>query len=421
MLTDTTDSNVVKKPVLVVGSIPRIVTTIARSLHGHGVPVDVLDLSFDPRIHSRAIREFIRLPYPEPFPGLPPAEFIGRLRDFIKRQGHDMLIPTSDQALACVGRYYNDLADLLYIACPPPEILRLILNKACTLEIAQGCGIQVPKTFAISNKAQVQELIDIVGLPAVLKPAGKTALREEFKSYLLTHADEVPDMFPRPSDSVPSVMLQEFCLGVGVGVEVLMHKGEGLAVFQHRRLKEFPYTGGFAVTAIAEELDPALVQSSFALLRALRWEGIAMVEFRVNPQNGRAVLMEVNGRYWGSISLPIFAGMDFPLYQWQVVHGEVPSVPATYSVGTRWRWTNGYMGRIHWLAIAATRSGDARRTLFRDMKGLPADFAPSVCDSLFEASDPMPAAFEIMGFAKSLLSHDLRELFKRVRGRRQSS
>ena len=52
-----------------------------------------------------------------------------------------------------------------------------------------------------------------------------------------------------------------------------------------------------------------------------------MVEFKVNPNDGSAVLMEVNGRYWGTISLPIFAGMDFPWYHWQVAHGERPEIP----------------------------------------------------------------------------------------------
>ena len=32
-----------------------------------------------------------------------------------------------------------------------------------------------------------------------------------------------------------------------------------------------------------------------------------MVEFKINPADGSAVLMEVNGRYWGSIGLPIAA------------------------------------------------------------------------------------------------------------------
>src|SRR5262249_44329675 len=140
------------------------------------------------------------------------------------------------------------------------------------------------------------------------------------------------------------------------------HQGKCIAVFQHRRLKELPHTGGFSVTAVAEAVNDNLLQSSLALLDALRWHGIAMVEYKVDA-DGRAVLMEVNGRYWGTISLPILAGLDFPLYHWQLVHGERPAIPERYAVGTRWRWTAGYLGRLYFLLAKARSSASAREIL----------------------------------------------------------
>jgi len=398
-----------KKPVLIIGWIPRIIVTIARSLQRYGVPVDVLDLSFEPRIRSRAIREFTRLPYVS----LPPAEFIQRLRDLIKRRGHDMLIPASDEAIAVVTRHYDDLKDLLHLACPPPEVARLVLNKACTLQMAQQCGIPVPRTSVVSQTEQLSELLGRVELPAIVKPAEKHAHEDGFKSYIVTNREEGMAMLPRLPSSASPLLLQEYCPGAGVGVQVLLDRGEPLAIFQHRRLKEFPYTGGYAVTAVAEKPDADLVHLSLTLLRALHWEGIAMVEFRVNPADGRKVLMEVNGRYWGSLSLPVLAGMDFPLYHWKVVHGEPPNVPGAYSVGTRWRWTRGYLGRLHWLAIAATRSPGARKVLLRDLLDVTNDFGLSVRDSIFQVSDPMPTAFEVLGSARWLFLHDVNELFRR--------
>src|SRR5208282_1432568 len=105
----------------------------------------------------------------------------------------------------------------------------------------------------------------------------------------------------------------------------------------------------FSVTAVAEHPDPALVEPSLALLRALQWEGVAMVEFKVRADGSNAVLMEVNGRYWGTISLPVSAGLDFPLYHWQVAHSEQPEIPQTYSADTKWRWTVGYLERLYHL------------------------------------------------------------------------
>jgi hypothetical protein len=45
------------------------------------------------------------------------------------------------------------------------------------------------------------------------------------------------------------------------------------------------------------------MEKSEALLRAIGWEGPAMVEYRHDPATGRYRLMEINGRFWGSIPL----------------------------------------------------------------------------------------------------------------------
>ena len=394
-----------KRPVLILGWVPRIVTIIARSLNRSGVTVDVAN-SIDARIRSRGIREFIRLPDP----AFDPSGFVNVLRSHIFRNGYDMLIPTDDQSLAALMEHYDVFKDTVHVACPPPHITRLVLNKAATLEVARKCGIAVPKTVLVSNSAQLTALVRNSSAPLILKPAEKQLRKDEFKSCVLKTVGDVAARFPAPREFTPPLLLQEYCQGVGVGVEILMHKGECSAIFQHRRLKELPYEGGFAVTAVAEFPDNALVGLSLALLRALQWEGVAMVEYRVNPVDGRAVLMEVNGRYWGSISLPVILGIDFPLYHWKQVHGESPIVPATYGVGATWRWTAGYVWRLHSLLAQGRRAGPARKALVLTLKQLLRDFGPATRDSLYTTSDPMPAVLELLRALKLLSLTDLKTL-----------
>ena len=56
-----------------------------------------------------------------------------------------------------------------------------------------------------------------------------------------------------------------------------------------------------------------LQEMSIALLQAIKWEGVAMVEYRFNPVTGKAVLMEINGRYWGSYPLAVACDASFAL------------------------------------------------------------------------------------------------------------
>lgn len=135
-----------------------------------------------------------------------------------------------------------------------------------------------------------------------------------------------------------------------------------------------------------------------------------MVEFRVDDRTGDAVLMEVNGRYWGTISLPIFAGVDFPYYHWQLVHGEEPAVAEKYAAGTNWRWTAGHVWRLNELLIAARRSVPARNELLHTLRDRASLFDSSIRDALFTSSDPMPAIFELFQVLKFLWFDDLRTL-----------
>jgi len=333
-----------------------------------------------------------------------------------------MLIPTDDQVLAVLEGHYEDFADIVHIACPRPEVLKLVLNKALTLDVAQKCGISVPKTVVVPDSKALEDVLLAFTFPVVVKPAQKSMGEEDFKTRILSTVHDVETFFPWGYELRTPLIIQEFCEGVGVGIEVLLHKGECVTAFQHRRLVEFPYRGGLAVTAIAETLHPDLFQAAIRLLRALGWEGLAMVEFRIDPDSGKAVLMEVNGRYWGSLGLAVRAGINFPLYHWQLVHGERPAIPQGYALGTKWRWTVGHVARLHALVAAAMHSEEARTELKASMRNFGRDFSPSVHDSLFTFSDPIPAAIELLRAAHYFLVYDAGALARRVLpGGRKSS
>lgn len=76
---------------------------------------------------------------------------------------------------------------------------------------------------------------------------------------------------------------------------------------------------------------------AFRLLDHLEWHGVAMVEFKLDDRTGKPVILEVNPRFWGSLSMAISAGVDFPwlLYQ-MTMEGDVTPVNE-YRLGVRSR------------------------------------------------------------------------------------
>jgi predicted ATP-grasp superfamily ATP-dependent carboligase len=310
--------------------------------------------------------------------------------------------------------HYDQLKDITYVASPAPSVLQLALNKASTLTVARLCGLRVPNSVLVNSFEELDDALLKVPLPAVVKPAFKDLREEVFKSCVIRSREEMHARFPQSQSLDPPLLVQEFCEGVGVGIEVLMYKGEPRAVFQHRRLKEYPFKGGFSVVACAEIPHAQLVEASVSLLRAMGWDGVAMVEYRVNPPSGYPTLLEVNGRYWGSIGLPVAAGVDFPLYHWQLVHDEVPNPPREYRAGTKWRWTAGYIARLHELLALAAKTAGGRHALMSALRDLPRDFSPTVFDASFRWSDPAPGFGEFVLATEHFMVYDAKAIMRRL-------
>ena len=132
-------------------------------------------------------------------------------------------------------------------------------------------------------------------------------------------ADEARAILARLRESHARAVVQGHVPGQGVGAFFLHARGEVLAEFMHRRLHEVPYTGG--VSSLREAWHhAAILGDALEKLRAARWEGVAMMEYRWDPATDRFTFIEMNARFWGSLHLALYAGVDFPrllLDAWQ--------------------------------------------------------------------------------------------------------
>jgi predicted ATP-grasp superfamily ATP-dependent carboligase len=112
-------------------------------------------------------------------------------------------------------------------------------------------------------------------------------------------------------------IVQEHIQGPEYGFFALFNNGQLKAKFQHKRLLSMSYTGGASVLRISvyfKELDDLGIK----LLKALNWHGPAMVEFKFDSRDKKFKLMEINPRFWGSLSVAIDSGVDFPYLYYQI-------------------------------------------------------------------------------------------------------
>lgn len=360
---------------------------------------------------SFAVRKHRRLPDPR----RQSTELIQQLVDLVDRQRYDLIVPAGDNGLAATSTVYDRLATRVQLGCPPPDIVDLVLCKDQTLAIAGRLGIPIPRSHVLRTAADAERLRGELEWPVFVKPCEK----RDTKGFKAQQVDTFNDLAAILARSNPecSVLVQDFCPGYGVGIETLMHKGEAVVLFQHRRLKELPATGGVSVLAVSEPVDSTLAAYAVDLLKAIHWEGPAMVEFRRHPHSHDPILMEVNGRYWGSLPLTCRAGVDIPFYQWQLAHGATPRLPASYRLGVRCRWLAGDVKRLR---SVLSGPAAARRSAFpgkRELLRFVADSGPRTHDMTWKLTDPLPATVELaqvaVGTALAIANCSLRWLLPR--------
>jgi predicted ATP-grasp superfamily ATP-dependent carboligase len=158
-------------------------------------------------------------------------------------------------------------------------------------------------------------------------------------------------------------LVQSYAPGSGLGHMIFMRDGKALLKFQHRRIAEWPPEGGFSVICESLPLEhtPALMEKSVELLRRIDWVGPAMVEYRYDQQADRAVLMEVNGRFWGSLPLAYYSGAHFAWLTYSALGlGEVPD-PRSARAGVRCRYVTPELKRL--LRIVFTPGAIQNRAL----------------------------------------------------------
>jgi predicted ATP-grasp superfamily ATP-dependent carboligase len=253
-----------------------------------------------PGFHSRYTAERVEYPSPQD----DPEGAVDTLVRAASEHGADLIVPVTDRIIFPLCTARDRLPAGCRLALPPDDALELAHDKDATLRLATRLGVPAPRTVSVQDEGDARAAATDMRWPVVVKPWSSR------KSEVM-YAQSAEELVLRVRQLAgESGLVQEYCPGTGVGVELLAHEGRPLAAFQHERLREVPITGGASSLRESVPLDPVLYEYSVRLLRELEWTGLAMVEFKLTPDGPR--LMEINGRIWGSLPLAVRAGMDFP-------------------------------------------------------------------------------------------------------------
>jgi predicted ATP-grasp superfamily ATP-dependent carboligase len=271
-----------------------------------------------------------------------PAEFAAALRTVVRRHAIDVVLPVSEASLLAI----LPIADQLRPAIVPfasAGAFRQVCDKSSVLALAREMGIATPSQVHLEDREACGGPA-LLGLrfPVVVKPARSVGEAAHGRVKLgIAHAaseDALRRVLDRLPDAAFPVLVQQRIVGPGIGVFLLVWDGRVRARFAHRRLREKPPSGGVSVYSESTPLDPSLAAVCEQLLRRFAWRGVAMIEFKRDAATGTPYMMEINGRFWGSLELAIAAGVDFPRLLVELATGASPDDVTTYELGVRNRW-----------------------------------------------------------------------------------
>jgi predicted ATP-grasp superfamily ATP-dependent carboligase len=335
-----------------------------------------------------------RVTYPSPIENK--ERFVESLLRLVKSVNLELLIPVTDFTMIPILERKEDFESYVKVAAPSYEVAMKAYDKFQTVDIAQRCGIPHPKTFLIDDVKTLREAASELSYPVVIKPRmkvfwknGKAFTMKITSINYVYNKEELRARYEKLANKLKGIIhsdffiIQEYVKGVGYGVEVLMNGSKLMALFMHKRLHEYPITGGASTLRISV-FNRRLADYSIKLLREMDWQGVAMVEFKLNEKNDTATLIEVNGRFWGSLPLAIKAGVDFPylLYIW-LVKNESFTFPS-YKLGIKQRWL--IPGELLWLFSSIVNAGK----VFASIRDFIVSF--SAADDIVTFDDMSPLA-----------------------------
>ena len=250
----------------------------------------------------------------------------------------DLVIPATEAAALPLQLHRDRLSGYSSFYLLNQRAFSVAFDKCETYSLAQSLGIPVPDSVTVPRPLRIEDVPDGLKFPVVVKPACSVRHDDVLAKNFVRRASDRRELFAHCqtlAECGDRLLVQQFVEGTGVGVEILADHGEVLSAFQHLRLHE---TSGYGSSyRVSERIDRALLEASSRLLGALDYTGVAMVEFRVDRNSGQWFLLELNGRFWGSLPLATAAGADFPYYLYQLLVEGRRTFPQNYTVGLRCR------------------------------------------------------------------------------------
>ncbi len=222
--------------------------------------------------------------------------YADRLYALLDEYRHPVLLCVGAVSLNTVSWQRERFSRVCDFIIAPPAALDMLNDKSAVHRRCMELGLPVPEQYAGKPDRY----------PVIVKPrcGERYGLKAKDRYQIARNEREFLSAVSVMSAWDPEPLVQEKLEGDGEGASLLLDQnGELLDCICHRRIREYPISGGPS-TCCESVYKPELVRQAHSLLKSFQFQGLAMVEFKAGK------ILEVNPRIWGSFPLTEKAGSE---------------------------------------------------------------------------------------------------------------
>lgn len=256
--------------------------------------------------------------------------------------GRPILFPTFDSRNVLVEDHADALAEGFTFPRQPRGLVSRLYNKRTMYELCKELDIPTAETLFPTNVAQVEEFLERVTFPVVLKAIeGDRLVRHAGVGLVIVHRpEELLEEFRRLDEpGHPNLMLQEYIPGEDDTIWMFNgyfdRSSECRFGVTGRKLRQNPVHTGMTSLGICLP-NEAVDHTTRRLAKAVGYRGIIDIGYRFDERDGQYKVLDINPRIGATFRLFVDRnGLDVVRAQYLDLTGqEVPAIDPDW--GRKW-------------------------------------------------------------------------------------
>jgi predicted ATP-grasp superfamily ATP-dependent carboligase len=235
---------------------------------------------------------------------------------------------TSDAVSFALARYRDELSTDFELYQPGLDTVMSILDKGLLMQNAQAVGIETPPTWFPQSSAEAAKIARCAGERVLIKPRSQLAQRTKIKGSIVESRGHyvqsifdgyIKDLstnseFAKQSPVTLTPLVQQYYPQTAEDVYSLSgfreKIGGGVIMRAARKIVQQPRAIGIGLCFEPALVDPLLAERTRQLCERIGYYGVFELEFIL--AEGKAMLIDFNGRLYHQIAFDVARGMELP-------------------------------------------------------------------------------------------------------------